>query len=281
MNFTPTRPASRRFFPDTPPSGLAAREWVERSANFVVSYCQLEAGDCVIAHSAQEHIIYLREGTASIFADQQSVDCDEPSVVIVPPGESRLEMRTPGRVLRVFAAAGTDLAARASNAAAYAGGAGEVAPAVAWPAPPDGFRLRCYRLADYAEQTMRVFRSTNLMINVFDFDGPRNPEALSPHFHEDFEQGSFAMDGEWVHSLRYPWSRRMSEWREDEHLRIGSPSVLVIPAGVIHTSRSISPGHNQLIDVFCPPRRDFVEMGFVCNEADYPPPLPIQALSSP
>lgn len=164
------------------------------------------------------------------------------------------------------------LAERAANADAYANGADEVAPAIAWPAPPERFRLRCYGLADYVQRTTRVFRSSNIMINVFDFDGPPDPEVLSPHFHEDWEQGSLTRDGEWVHSLRYPLYRPMSEWREDEHLHIGSPSLLVIPAGVIHTSRSVSSGDNQLVDIFCPPRREFVEMGFDCNEEDYPAP---------
>ena len=119
---------------------------------------------------------------------------------------------------------------------------------------------------------MRLFRSSNLMINIFDHSGPRDTEALSPHSHADFEQGSFAMNRTRVHSLRYPRSKQMSSWREDEHLQIGSPSLLIIPAAVIHTSRATSIGHSQLVDIFCPPRRDFIEKGLVCNEEDYPPP---------
>lgn len=172
-------------------------------------------------------------------------------------------------MLRIFSSAATDIVAAARNAANYSDGAPEVATPVPWAPPRDGFSLRAYRLADYADRPMRLFRSSNLMVNVFDFAGPRDIEALTPHAHADFEQGSFGMDGEWVHSLRYPWSKRLADWREDEHLSIGSPSLLVIPATVIHTSRSVAEGHNQLVDVFCPPREDFVERGVVCNEDEY------------
>jgi len=41
-------------------------------------------------------------------------------------------------------------------------------------------------------------------------------------------------------------------------------------ATVIHTSRSTAPGNNQLVDIFSPPRRDFCDLGYVCNGAEYP-----------
>lgn len=269
-----TRVASRCLFSDIAPNGSLSREWLYRAANFVVSYMEFEAGETISANTTQEHMVYLRSGAATVFAGGERAHADEPGVFIIPPGPSRIEMREAGRILRVFSSAEAEIASHAANAQVYADGAPEVSPAILWLAPLDEaaqpvFHLRHYKLSDYADCKMRVFRSTNIMVNIFDFDGPRDPEALSPHSHEDFEQGSFGMDGEWIHSLRYPWSKKMSDWREDEHLEISSPSILVIPAGVIHTTRSVAAGRNQLVDVFCPPRRDFVEMGYVCNEADY------------
>jgi hypothetical protein len=273
MTFAQTRPASRCYFPDVPPASGPVPQWIMRGANFVIAYAEFGDGDGALTRdNADEYFVYLPDSAATIEAAGETLSCPANSVAIVPPGKSRMILSSPGRALRIFSSSATDLAALALNAAVYADGADEVAPATPWPAPPGGFRLRHYKLSDYADRTMRIFRSANLMINIFDFDGPRDPEALSPHSHADFEQGSFGMSGEWVHSLRYPWSKKLSQWREDEHLAIGSPSLLVIPATVIHTSRSVAVGGNQLVDVFCPPRRDFVEMGLVCNESDYPPP---------
>lgn len=271
MSFVQTRPASRQYFPDAVPLDDVGRQWLMRSANFVVAYAEVEAGTVLERDNPDEYFVYLAEGAARLTAGDQAFDGGAGELFIVPPGQSRIQTTAPSRILRVFSRAVTDLPVPA-NAAVYADGAPEVAPFASWPAPYGGYALRRYRLADYADRKMRLFRSANLMINVFDFDGPRDIEALSPHYHDDFEQGSFGMTGEWVHSLRYPWSKKLLDWREDEHLRIGSPSLLVIPATVIHTSRSVASGPNQLVDIFSPPRRDFCEMGLVNNADDYPMP---------
>lgn len=277
MNFIQTRPASRRYFPDHAPSHPERQEWVQRGANFVVVFNQCDAGDVLPRDNAEEYIAYLPDCAAVVAAGDDRLQVEAGSVVTIPPGPGSITVAGAGKVLRVFSAsAARDLAAMAGNADVYAAGAPEVAPANPWGVPDGGVKLRAYRLDDYRDRPMRMFRTSNLMINIFDFAGPRDTEALSPHSHDDFEQGSFGMTGEWVHSLRYPWSKSLSSWREDEHLEIGSPSLLVIPATVIHTSRSVAEGNNQLVDIFCPPRVDFVEKGWVCNEAEYPPPPAVQ-----
>lgn len=269
MTFVQTRPASRMFIPDVAPAA-DRREWIMRGANFVVVYSELNAGDVLERISDDEYFAYLPDAGGTIEAGGTAVTCLAGSLAIVPPGTSRLSMTGAGKVMRVFTAMSRDLAASALNADVYADDAAEVAPMIPWPAPSGGLTLRVYPLADFLDRPMRLFRSTNMMINIFDFQGPRDVEALSSHSHDSFEQGSFGMAGDWVHSLRYPWTKRLSDWRDDEHLRIGSPSLLVIPAGVIHTSRATGQGHNQLIDIFSPPRADFVAMGLVCNELAYP-----------
>ncbi|MGC1661900.1 MAG: hypothetical protein WA773_00930, partial [Bradyrhizobium sp.] len=198
----------------------------------------------------------------------------------VPPGPSRITLRQPGLVVRVLTNKASDLVAAAGNAATYADGAPEVAPIVPWPDPVGGFKLRTYKLADVVSPDpgplkMRLFRSTNLMINIFEpWTKRREPSRLSPHSHDDFEQMSLGLKGAFRHHLRYPWGADMSTWMEDEHATYeASPSILVIPAGLVHTTQDLGEGITWLVDIFGPPRRDFSSKpGFVLNEADYPMP---------
>ena len=96
-----------------------------------------------------------------------------------------------GHLVRVLSNRAADLLAKADNAATYADGAAEVAPLVPWPDPPGGFKLRNYKPLDYdkPDTNMRLFRCTNLMINVLTKrSAPRDVKKLSPHAHDDFEQ---------------------------------------------------------------------------------------------
>ena len=75
-----------------------------------------------------------------------------------------------------------------------------------------------------------------------------------------------------MHHMRWPWTPDMTAWKEDHHAEMASPSVLVIPPKVIHTSRNIN-GAGWLIDIFSPPRLDFsAKPGLVCNADEYPLP---------
>ena len=277
------RPAhSARFYVDAPAwqDADGTAHWVTRGVNFVVVATRAAAG-AVLARGASEQpdesMALLPEGTAArIVAGSDSVASEGDSLAILPPGASTITVPQGGWLFRVFSRRAEDLAARASNAQDYADGAPDVAPLVDWPAPKDGFRLRHYRLADHVrgDTTMRLFRSTNLMINIFLVNkAPRDVRKMTPHSHADFEQGSLALRGSYVHHLRYPWTPDMPSWREDEHGQIGAPSLIVIPPKVIHTSQSVGAPPMQLVDIFSPPRDDFsLKPGLVCNAADYPLP---------
>lgn len=251
---------------------------VARGANFVVAVTQADAGT-ILSRRAQsdEYFVYLPEGGAVVHAGTDSIEVAAQSVVIVPPGNSEIRVLARGQVVRVFSHLAEDLCRLASNATDYATSTPDVAPLVPWPSPPDGFRLRAYALADHAKagSNMRIFRSTNLMLNVLEPRMvPRDIHKLSPHAHADFEQGSLALRGEWIHHLRYPWVPDMDAWRDDEHLEVGSPSLTVIPPKAVHTSRNLNAGGAWLVDIFAPPRWDFSsEPGKVANERDYPLPL--------
>jgi hypothetical protein len=171
--------------------------------------------------------------------------------------------------------------ALAVNSDTYADGAPELALAGLWPEPAGGFKLRHYPLARYLDPKgdriqPRCFRSTNMMVNLFGhFFTRRDTKTLSPHWHDDFEQGSLCFDGTWIHHLRYNWSADLSEWVPDDHSETPTPSVVIIPALAIHTSRDIGANgpESSLYDIFCPPRLDFaLKPGFVLNADEYPLP---------
>ena len=281
---TPTiRPAdSARFYEDAPAwqDADGSRHWVTRAANFLVVATQAAAGAVLGREAGQqpdEYMVLLPEGVAAtLAAGEETAVSEGDSLGIVPPGASRVTVTGGGWVYRVFSHRAADLAARASNAKRYAEGAPEVAPLVDWPAPVGGFKLRHYPLAEHVrtDTTMRLFRSSNLMINIFlPGKAPRDVHKMTPHSHADFEQGSLALRGHYVHHLRYPWTPSLPAWREDEHGEIGSPSLIVIPPKVIHTSQSVGEPPMRLVDIFSPPRDDFsLKPGLVCNAAEYPLP---------
>jgi quercetin dioxygenase-like cupin family protein len=258
-----------------------SKHWITRAANFVVTVTDAAQGAVLErASNPDEYIVLLPPGTqATIDANGEHLEAGGNTLTMVPPGTSRVTARTPGRVVRVFSNKAADLAAVSVNAATYADGAPEITPITPWPDPTRGFVLHHYELdkipsPDPTPLKMRVFRSTNLMINVLmPWSAPRDEAKLSPHYHEDFEQISLGLEGTFVHHLRYPWGPNKASWIEDEHERYDSPSVLVIPANVLHTSQNVNQGTSWLVDIFGPPRMDFSSMpGFVVNAADYPMP---------
>lgn len=275
----PARPATYTRHYASPPqlAEAGSRSWVTRAANFAVVLSEVEPGAILSREdNPDEYMVFLLNAAASIESGGDRIESAAETLTIVPPGTSRVVAKGRGQVVRVFSNRASDLLALAENAAAYADGAPDVAPLNAWPDPVGGFRLRNYVVGDYhlPDSNMRVFRSTNLMINIMlKRDAARDTRKLSPHSHQDFEQASVVVSGDYIHHLRYPWTPDLSEWREDEHLEIGSPSVLIIPPRVVHTSRNVGDKQSWLIDIFAPPRADFSRKpGFVLNAEDYPAP---------
>jgi mannose-6-phosphate isomerase-like protein (cupin superfamily) len=275
---TPSSATYARHY-DTPPQleEGPVKTWLTRGANFVVAVSKVKAGDVLKReHNADEYFVFLPDTAAEIEAGAERIEAGVETLSIVPPGNSIVTARGEGLVVRVFTTRAADLLAKSANQATYANGAPDCAPLVDWPEPVDGYHLRNYVLSEYAKEdsNMRVFRSRGLMVNVLaKRETARDVRALSPHSHVDFEQGSLAVSGTYVHHLRFPWGKDMTTWREDEHVEIGSPSLTVIPPKVIHTSRNIGDQTGWLIDIFSPPRMDFsLKPGMVCNADQYPMP---------
>lgn len=237
-----------------------------RGQNFCLAYTAVAAGQAVIETGVpDEHLVLSHAGAAlTVSTDLGDVVLDEPGLFILPAGTSSLVSDRNCVVLRIFTS---------RHAAA---GPIEPDPMVtplpaveqATPRPP-----RVHRLADVPpdpDRLGRIFITGSLMVNWFPpRDGPRDPETLSPHVHDDFEQASVALRGDFVHHFRIPWTVRLSEWRPDRAVACASPSVALIPPGVIHTTRAVGAGGHDLIDVFAPPRADFAARGWILNADEY------------
>lgn len=256
-----------------------ARTWYGRGQNFVLEYTELD-GALELSRHAQpdEYAVLLpdRAVHAEFSANGEALAVDGDTLVFVPPGESTVRLTGTGRVVRLLTWRAEDLAGLAVNATSYQNRHPNVAELQPWPEPVGGFRLRAYDLdvPGLDNPPFRIFRCTTFMVNyVRPHQGPRDTTRLSPHHHDDFEQCSLVIAGEYVHHIRWPWTTNLSVWRPDDHERCQSPHVCVIPPPSIHTSQAIGTGSNHLIDIFAPPRVDFSRMeGWVLNAEDYPVP---------
>jgi hypothetical protein len=266
-----------RFYETAPQeTGPHERTWYTRGQNFVVCYSEVEPGAVFERNDqADEYVLLLHDPdmAVTIEANGEIVEVPGYTINMIPPGESRITCRTAGRIVRLITTQSDDIAALADNGAKYAGPHPQIPPFRRWPDPAGGFRIRSYSLdvPDEEGRFGKIFRCTTFMVNVFPPQPPRDVTKLSPHHHDDFEQCSLALEGFYMHHLRWPWTANQHDWRDDEHEKCLSPSVCVIPPRVIHTSAPSDPGRNVLVDIFSPPRVDFSDMpGWVLNGDDYP-----------
>lgn len=254
------------------------RTWFGRGQNFVVAYTVARPGGTFERSGQGDEYVLLSEdpqARAIVTAGAETVEVSGCHIAMIPPGDSRITLPDGGEFVRLFTTASADLSALCANADAYAEPHPHIPPLQRWPDPPEGFRIRAYSLDVPAEAGRfgRIWRCTTFMVNVFEPVGPRDTAKLSPHHHTDFEQCSLALGGSYMHHLRWPWTENEAHWRDDDHMLCPAPSIAVIPPFSIHTSASVEPAGNLLVDIFSPPRKDFSDMaGWVLNAADYPAP---------
>lgn len=276
---TPIRPSQWIEFLNLQPTEVSprgSRTWIARAANLVLCYTEARAGD-VFTRTGQpdEYAVLMHASSAQlrVVAGEESADVADEAFVVVPPGDSSIEAVADGVLIRVFSCVADDLRDRSLNSDAYAEADQRATPLVPWPDPVGGFGLRVYPLADTPiapGRFGRIFRTTNMMVNFLaEEPGPRDKTKLSPHFHDDFEQISLAVQGTFVHHIRYPWGPDSTQWRPDESRQIATPSICIIPPPTVHTTQGIG-AHQQLIDIFSAPREDFSASGWVLNAEDYP-----------
>lgn len=268
------------FYRDAPAEeSVDGRFWYLRGQNFILSYTEAAPG-AVLARRAQidEYVIILPDPLRGAVCESggQRVESEGYSLIIMPPGDSVVALPEGGVVVRLFSTRSVDLVAKCSNVESYSQHRSNIPPFQPWPHPKDGFRIRRYSL-DVPEESGRfgkIWRCTTMMVNYFPSQmGPRDVRKLSPHHHDTFEQCSLALEGAFVHHLRWPWTVDMLAWRDDLHASVGSPSAIVIPPPAVHTTQAVDHGSNLLVDIFSPPRIDFSEkVGWVLNADEYPMP---------
>lgn len=271
-------PQEAYFYKDGPQiDDENCKTWLLRGNNFVLAWSDASAGaQFSRSQQADEYAVILPSAGAEIEWNGVTTQVPGWSVAFVPAGDSTVTLRDGGQVTRLFTTRSTDLAEQCVNARGYDVPRVHIPELEPWPDPVGGWKVRHYSLNVPQQEGRfgRIFRCTTMMVNVLDpFMGPRDSTKMSPHHHDDFEQCSLAIKGEFSHYLRWPWTTDMADWQDDMTVTMQSPSALVIPPPVVHTTRAVGAGENQLVDIFCPPRIDFSEKpGWVLNADDYPKP---------
>lgn len=264
------RPASLSYFSQSGQSAGAAR-----GQNFTVHR---------FAHAAEQaHRLTSGDETLLIFPDEggelSTASGKYPiparALVIVTPGQIDIRLDGPGSAYALTTAATVPSPAQAINAAVYQQPDPRVTPLdpALRQAAPAREAVRIYEIDKIpfpvGNPRLKLLRTATMSINWVEYDGPRNRAQLSPHAHTDFEQGSLAIAGNFIHHIRTPWKADANQWREDQHIEAAADSVLVIPPELIHTTEGVGPGRHVLIDIFAPPREDFIAKGWVHNADEY------------
>ena len=269
------RPPSLIDQTTTFPNGSAGH-WEGRGQNFLVSWTRAgRAGARTAVDSADEAMVIVLDASVRIWRDGETSHAPARSICLLPAGKWTMELQ-PGATCAVLTSLRDNQQTGALNESSYALRDTRIAPV--GPAlralQPDKVRVLSIDAvaAPKDKPRLKMLQSATLSINWVEYDGPRDRRQLSPHAHSAFEQGSLALAGEFVHHLRVEWTQDATEWVDDVHAPMGSPSLMVVPVNTVHTSEGTGAGHHLLIDIFCPPRADFIAKGWVANSGDYASP---------
>lgn len=247
---------------------------VAMAQNFSVEWLSI-SGRPVSVVSRTETIIILCAGAARLANTHAETLLDGPSVAIAPAGSQQITL-TLGGPLLILATDRTDLDRSDTEILSHPPD-GRIAPIEApfdRKAPLKAPLVTAFDGLPNPSNNPRIrfFQSATMSVNLVRYEGARDAKSLSPHSHKDIEQGTLAVTGRYMHHLRTPWVPDKSLWREDAHIEAGPGTLLLIPPEIIHTTQGVGDESHLLVDIFAPPRRDFIAKGFVANAGDYTDP---------
>lgn len=250
---------------------------VARGQNFTVECIRSDGHSSHKIASSHETILVVPETAITLVTADGSIDVPLRSLVILPEGQVELSFESAGQVFALTT--GRLELEQSSTGESVAFDTATVDARVKPIGEPfqhaegcDG-GVRIFSVDDMphppGNPRLKFLQSATMSINWVEYQGSRDRTKLSPHSHSDFEQGSLAIAGDYVHHLRAPWGPNAEHWCDDQHMQASAGSLLVIPPEIIHTTEGVGEGHSVLVDVFAPPRVDFIAKGWMHNAADY------------
>lgn len=264
-----------RMFWQDPPDEKGegdANIWYHRTQNTITVYMEGPKGARYVRESnPDENFVWALFNPLKVTAGSETIDVPTGSVVIVPPGNSTIELAADGSAWIGYTGNASDLFERCPNKDEYDPPLLNVAPITPWPEPVGGYKLRLYDL-NATKGHCYVHRTAMTNFGWPIGTNPRDSKALSPHTHDDFEQVSMIHSGVQIHHVRRAWSRNGNEWTPDEHFTITAPGVAISKPPDQHTTQAVSRNIPVgLIDYFSPVRWDFSNVeGMVVNRDEYP-----------
>ena len=257
--------------------GEHIRTWYGCAKNFVVSYSEAEEGATISREGeVDEHICMLHDDSEVVVeSGTERVTVQGRSLIIIPPGSSRIEVKRGGRIVcSSTARSAPDLMAKASADPRFMDDP-NAAPYAPYPPPFDGYRIRVYDLdAEPVKGSFSaVWRCSSFLILRGGWrEGQRDITRMSAHTHVNFQQCNVVLEGTFAFHLRWPWIHDKRQWMPDAEEVVSAPGLMMTPAQALHTVEWVGSGMNHCIDIYAPPRPDFAELGWAINDAEYPLP---------
>jgi hypothetical protein len=244
-----------------------------RGKTFLVEWCKVGALGFPITREREDEVIAVFPHTGGSISNASGANrVAERSIVIISPGPFSVSCDPGGSVILLSPIRNGMTERSTMNDADYddAGPEAMLAVAVTSGTVRKMQIIQVDKIVPPKDKPrLKIVRSESMSVSWIEYSGLRDRTQLSPHDHLDFEQGSLAIQGTFVHHLRVPWGPDATQWREDIHVTAKPESLCVIPPRTIHTTEGEGNGHHILLDIFAPARADFAAHGWISNQDLY------------